>query len=81
MADSSRVERNASTRSWGRCRTKPTVSVRVNTRPSRVWVRRVVGSKVANRASSTRTPAPVSLFNNEDLPALVYPTIATLGTW
>ena len=33
-ADSSRVEANASTRSCGRCRTKPTVSVRVKTRPS-----------------------------------------------
>ena len=33
-ADSSKVEENASTRSCGRCRTKPTVSVRVKTRPS-----------------------------------------------
>ena len=34
-------------------------------------VRRVVGSRVANRASSTRTPAPVSRLSRLDLPALV----------
>ena len=33
--------------------------------------RRVVGSRVANRASSTSTPAPVSRLSRLDLPALV----------
>ena len=34
-------------------------------------VRRTVGSSVANSASSTSTPAPVSRLSSEDLPALV----------
>ena len=33
--------------------------------------RRTVGSRVANRASSTSTPAPVSRLSSDDLPALV----------
>ena len=56
-ATSSSVDRNASTSWWGRWRTKPTVSLIVYTRPSLVVVRRVVGSRVANSASSTSTPA------------------------
>ena len=36
-----------------------------------VCARRVVGSRVANSASSTSTPAPVSRFSRLDLPALV----------
>ena len=76
-ATSSRVERKASISSWGRLRTKPTVSVRVYTRPSGVLARRTVGSRVANRASCTMIWAPVMAFSSEDLPALVYPAIAT----
>ena len=40
-------------------------------RPSGVTARRVVGSRVANSASSTSTPAPVSALSRLDLPALV----------
>ena len=68
---SSRVERNASTSWCGRCRTKPTVSVSVNSRPSDAVARRTVGSRVANNAFSTSTPAPVSRLSSEDLPAFV----------
>ena len=68
---SSSVERNASTSWVGRWRTKPTVSAKVNSRPSGVLARRTVGSSVANRAFSTRTPAPVRRFSSEDFPALV----------
>ena len=39
-------------------------------RPS-VSARRTVGSRVANSAFSTSTPAPVSRLSSEDLPALV----------
>src|SRR6266542_991288 len=66
-----RVDRNASTSWCGRCRTNPTVSDSVYTRPSAVWARRVVVSRVANSASSTRTPAPVNRLSRLDLPALV----------
>ncbi len=68
---SSSVERNASTSWWGRCRTNPTVSVSVNSCPSGVVAFRTVGSSVANSAFSTSTPAPVSRFSSEDLPAFV----------
>ncbi|SLH25252.1 Uncharacterised protein [Mycobacteroides abscessus subsp. abscessus] len=68
---SSSVERNASTSWVGRCRTNPTVSVNTTSRPSSSSARRVVGSRVANSASCTRTPEPVSAFIRLDLPALV----------
>ncbi|CAM5431051.1 hypothetical protein STANM309S_04952 [Streptomyces tanashiensis] len=68
---SSIVERNASTRWCGRCRTKPTVSASVYSRPLGVSARRTVGSRVANSAFSTGTPAPVRRLSSEDLPALV----------
>src|SRR2546430_865258 len=79
-AVSSSVDRNASISWCGRCRTKPTVSVRVNARPEGVSARRTAGSRVANSASSTRTPAPVSTLSRLDLPALVYPAMTTDGT-
>ena len=41
---------------------------------------RTAGSSVANSESSTSTCAPVSRFSRLDLPALVYPAIATDGT-
>ena len=77
---SSSVDRNASTSWCGRCRTNPTVSVRVTLAPVGVTARRTVGSSVAKSASSTRTPAFVSRLSRLDLPAFVYPAIATLGT-
>ena len=79
-ATSSSVDRNASTSWWGSRRTKPTVSVRVTARPSGSSARRTVGSRVANSASSTRTPAPVIRLSRLDLPALVYPAMAIDGT-
>src|ERR1700733_7388209 len=42
--------------------------------------RRPAGSSVANSESSTSTCAPVSRLSRLDLPALVYPAIATEGT-
>lgn len=77
---SSSVDRKASTSWVGRCRTKPTVSVRTTSRPSVSTPCRVVGSSVANRAFCTSTPASVSALSRLDLPALVYPAIATAGT-
>ena len=56
---SSRVERNASTRSCGSLPTNPTVSVTVQRRPPGSFSRRTVGSRVANSWSATRTSAPV----------------------
>ena len=78
-ATSSSVDRKASTSWCGRCRTNPTVSVSVYSRPSGPSARRTVGSRVANSAFSTSTPAPVSWLSRLDLPAFVYPAIATLG--
>ena len=40
----------------------------------------MVGSRVANNASSTSTPASVSRFSSDDFPALVYPAMETAGT-
>ena len=77
---SSRVERKASTSCVGRLRTKPTVSVSVYSRPSAARARRTVGSRVANKASWTRTPASVRRLSSVDLPAFVYPAMATDGT-
>ncbi|CFS08108.1 Uncharacterised protein [Mycobacterium tuberculosis] len=65
------MERNASTNWVGRCRTKPTVSVSTTGLPSPNSARLVVGSRVANSASCTSTPAPVSALSRLDLPALV----------
>jgi len=55
----------------GRRRTNPTVSVRSTGSPPGRARRRVVGSSVANRRSSTSTPAAVSVLSSVDLPALV----------
>ena len=62
---------NACTSPWGRRRTKPTVSVSSTGSPPGNERRRVVGSRVANKRSSTSTPASVSRLSNVDLPALV----------
>src|SRR6266511_3950764 len=78
-ATSSSVERNASTRSWGSLPTNPTVSETVTSRPPGSDSRRVVGSSVANSWSATSTPASVSAFISVDLPAFVYPAMATWG--
>ena len=59
-ATTSSVLLNASTRPWGSWRTKPTVSVSSTGSPPGSDRRRVVGSSVANRRSSTSTPASVS---------------------
>ena len=56
---------------------KPTVSVRSTFSPPGRSRRRVVASRVAKRRSSTRTPASVSRLRSVDLPAFVYPTMAT----
>src|SRR5215217_2184308 len=56
-ATSSRVDLNASTRSWGSLAMNPTVSVKVAARPPGRSRRRVVGSRVENSLSSTSTPA------------------------
>src|SRR5699024_361963 len=67
--------------SWvGRSRERPTVSVNTAGRPSGSSARLVVGSRVANKAFCTRTPAPVIRLRRLDLPALVYPAIAIDGT-
>ena len=47
------------------------VGQRVDPAVRRPRARRVVGSRVANSASSTSTPAPVSRLSRLDLPALV----------
>src|SRR5204863_235959 len=66
--------------SWcGSLRTNPTVSDRSTVSPPGSARRRTVASRVENRRSSTRTPAPVSRLSSVDLPALVYPTRATRG--
>ena len=67
----SSVPLNASTRPWGRRRTKPTVSVSSTGSPPGNDSRRVVGSSVANSRSSTSTPAWVSRLSSVDLPAFV----------
>ena len=67
----SSVERNASTSWWGSLRTKPTVSLTSTASPPGSSRRRVRGSSVANRRSSTSTPASVSRLSSVDLPALV----------
>ena len=48
-------------------------------RPSAVCDLRTVGSRVANKAFSTSTPALVRRLRSDDFPALVYPAIATDG--
>jgi hypothetical protein len=40
----------------------------------------VVGSSVAKSLSSASTPASVRRLSSVDLPALVYPTMATVGS-
>ncbi len=49
--------------------------------PSAVRDCRTVGSRVANSAFWTITSASVSRLSRDDLPAFVYPTIATEGMW
>jgi hypothetical protein len=61
----------ASTSWWGSLRTKPTVSLRSTDSPPGSCRRRVVGSSVAKRRSSTSTPASVRRLRSVDLPALV----------
>ena len=56
------------------------MSASVYGRPSEAWQRRTVGSRVANRAFSTSTPASVSTLSSDDFPAFVYPASTTLGT-
>ena len=73
----SRVERNASTSSWGSLRTKPTVSVTSTVSPPGRASWRVRGSSVTNRRFWAGTPASVSWFSSVDFPALVYPTSAS----
>ena len=68
---SSRVERNASTRSCGSLPTNPTVSDTVTFRPPGSDSRLVVGSRVANRWSATSESEDVSAFIKVDLPAFV----------
>ena len=68
---SSRVARNASTNSCGRSEMKPTVSDRMQGRPSGSFRVRKVGSKVANSMSWATTSDAVSRLNRVDLPALV----------
>ena len=43
-------------------------------------IERKVGSSVANMRDEAITPALVTALNNVDLPAFVYPTIATVST-
>ena len=62
---------NASINPCGNRRTKPTVSESNTGSPPGNARRRVVGSRVANKRFSTKTPALVSRFNTEDLPAFV----------
>ena len=57
----------------------PTVSDTMALVPSGSANARKVGSSVANGMSASSTFARVSLLNRVDLPALVYPTSATIG--
>ena len=59
---------------------KPTVSSSTISRSAGNRIRRTVGSSVANSLSSASTVLPVTVLSRVDLPALVYPTIATTGT-
>ncbi len=77
-AASSRVDLNASTRWWGRRLTRPTVSIIITDIPSGSFKALEVGSRVAKSLFSDSTPACVRVFIRVDLPALVYPTIATV---
>ena len=78
---SSSVARKASTSWCGNLWMKPTVSVRTAWAPLGSFSRRLVGSSVAKSLSSASTSVlPTRLFSSVDLPALVYPTIATVGT-
>ena len=73
----SRLER--STSAWGRCLTE-THGVGDGSGGLTVYDPRTVGSSVANSASSTSRPAPVSRFSRLDFPALVYPASTTDGS-
>ena len=68
---SSSVERNDSTSWCGRRRTNPTVSDSSTISPPGSRSRRVLGSRVENSRSSTRTSAWVSRFSSVDFPAFV----------
>ena len=69
-ATTSSVLLNASTSPWGSWRTKPTVSVSSTGSPPGRASRRVVGSRVANRRSSTSTPASVRRLSSVRLPGV-----------
>ena len=80
-AASSSVARNAATSCVGSFWMNPTVSVSsAALPPGKPGRRLVVGSSVANGASSASAVAPVKALSRLDLPALVYPTSATTGT-
>ena len=64
----------------GRSETNPTVSDKITERPDGNLTSLMVGSSVANNGSSAKTFASVSLLNNVDLPALVYPPEQQSGT-
>ena len=68
---SSRVARNAATRSVGSSEMKPTVSDRIISSPDGRRTRRMVGSRVAKSWASTKTSARARWLNRVDLPALV----------
>ena len=70
-ASSSRVARNASTRSGGRSRMKPTVSVSTTSRSRGKRKRRLMGSRVANSLFSATASPRVRALSKVDLPALV----------
>ena len=76
---SSSVARNAATNCVGKSEINPTVSERMTFRPDGSSIPRIVGSSVANNISFAITFAPVILLKIVDLPALVYPTNATIG--
>ena len=71
FAASSRVERKASTRSWGSLFMKPTVSEISTSVPLGRSACRTTGSSVANSISSASTDASVRALSSVDLPALV----------
>ena len=76
---SSRVDIKASTRACGRPAINPTVSERITDPKSGISSRLIVGSSVANSWSAVYACSPTRVLKRDDFPALVYPTIATVG--
>ncbi len=80
LAASSSVDLNDATRSCGSFLINPTVSDMSTLGRVSGYRGRIVVSSVANSLSATSTSMPVIARISEDLPALVYPTRATVNS-